>query len=269
VLAPLSTLAPILLGWIERRQQWDQVLRSSALCLGIDLIEHASPASHSVLDSVMPHLLECVTNANPSLRQPAAYSMGVLAEHGGEKFAPHIPAAVRMLVAVASAPGAREDSAAFATDNAVSSLVKLARYRPLNVDVEALMTSALAFMPFKADGMEACLVHGWLIEGIASMAPQWVGPTGARLTAAVSCLARAIIAHHANVETNKNAAAAEDEEEGDDDEEPLFEDAAIAALPRVGAAVKTGPHAAAFAAACGSLPKKERAALAAYGFPCA
>lgn len=269
VLSAPHGLGGTVLSWLDKRADWDRQLRSAAICLGDDLIEHASPASHSILPVFVPHVLECCRSKHVTLRQPATYGIGILAQYGGEAFLQHIPTAVRELMAVASAPDAKVDDNIFATDNAVSSLIKLAKYRQGSpgVDTEGIMAAALAYLPFKADAIEGCLVHGWMVEALASMDPFWFGPGASRAQPFMSALGRALASHKANVEANKQAAEeAEDDEEGAEDEEELIEKKHIAMLPGIAAAIKSAPFAAQFSALFASLSKKEKAAFTHYGF---
>jgi hypothetical protein len=39
------------------------------------------------------------------------------------------------------------------------------------------MRGVLAYLPIKSDGIEARLVHGWMVDGLAALDPLWVCPS--------------------------------------------------------------------------------------------
>jgi hypothetical protein len=164
---------------------------------------------------------------------------------------------------VLAAPDARSEEKASGTDNVLSSLVKIAKFRggSAGVDSEAIMTAALKYIPLKNDAIEARLVHGWLVDGVASADPLWMGAGGARGRELISALGRALFAHErAMAEGGGQRAgagtAADPDDDEDDDGEPLFEDATLARLPGIAAALKAGPMAGAVAAVIASLSRK-------------
>jgi hypothetical protein len=233
------------------------------------------------LSTFLPHLLAAGQSDDPFVRQPALYGIGVCAEHGGPSFDSVVPSAVQILTGAVNAPGSRKGANASATDNAVSSLIKMARFRASSpgVDVEGIMKFALAYLPLKDDPVEARIIHKQLVGGLAASDPLWVGPAYARLADAIGALARALIAHKENTGEVGDAAAAaaaaagtlqeaaggdDDEEEGEEDAE-LFDDSTLTQLKAILGALRVSPAAAAVGGIVGTLKKKQQAALAEFG----
>lgn len=88
---------------------------------------------------------------------------------------PHAKALVDALISCVTAPGARKDDAENATDNAISAVVRFALHRrgAPGVDSDALMAGVVAYLPIKADGIEARTIHGLVIDAIANSAWEW------------------------------------------------------------------------------------------------
>jgi hypothetical protein len=259
-----ESLGPALLKWLDVKADLHVPLRASAICLADDLLEFASPGAHVLLPVVLPHLLECAMHAKPLLRHPAVYGLGVAAAHAGAGFDAHVPVASAVLARVLGQADARSEDNEFATDNAVSALVKLAKFRGAAVDGEAIMRAALEYLPIRGDAVEARLVHGWLVAGLRDMDPLWAGAGGARGKELLSALARALAAHEAR--QAGGGGGDEDDDEEEEEEELLFDVATLAALPKVAAAVKAGANAAAVAAVLATLKRRERDAMARVGF---
>ena len=220
---------------------------------------------------LLPHLRECLAHENPLLRQPTAYGIGVCAQHAGDSLAPRVPELFEQLRAVINAEDSRSGEMHGATDNAVSALLKLARFRPQQVSRDSVMPGVLAYLPMREDAIEARLVHSWMVDGLISGDPLWVGAGGSQAPQVLRCVARCLVLHNAR-EVAQNGAddsgADDADEEGDD--ELLFEDASITKLRAFAAAVRANQQQATLVAGVVSvLAAKEAAALKALGFPSA
>jgi hypothetical protein len=256
-----TSLGSYMMPLMSRKDEWDEPMRAAAVCLLDDLVEHASPQAHSLVPMFVPHLIECVLHPNALLRQPATYGVGVCAQFAGEAVAALgcVPALVAKLHQVLSNPDARKGETAGATDNAVSSLLKLARHLPQLVKPDDVMPGVLGYMPLRADDVEARLLHGWLVDGVAASDPFWIGAGGSRASACLRALGRSLSVHAERM----RRAEGDDGAEGDDDDvddEKLFEDDTIAKLSQF---AKSG---ASIAGVLSTLAPKEAAALRAVGF---
>jgi hypothetical protein len=105
------------------------------------------------------------------------YGAGVCALFGGPKFDAYVPGVKDTLIKIVTSPDSRDEENDCATDNAVSSLLKIAMHRSAGpgVYVYQIMVGVLAYLPIKGDGIEARLVHGWLVDGLAANDELWIG----------------------------------------------------------------------------------------------
>lgn len=261
-----KVMYPYVSGFLGEKAAFNEPLRAAAICMVDDVIEHCSPEAHVLVPAVVPAMLEAASkDADPYVRQAACYGLGVCAVHAGDAFVPFAATAAARLYAVVADKAARHEDNLLPTENALSALIKLAKFRGTvaGVDPNAIMAGALAVLPFKADGIEARCVHGWLIGGIASGDPLWVGPDGSRFPAALTALANALVAHKVNMDGA--AAAGDDDEEEEDTDDALILPVHLAQLPAIFAALKAGPQAVAVANLVRGMKKKQQAALAEYG----
>jgi hypothetical protein len=270
----LPALGAYMLGWLDKRADVDVPMRAAAVCLLDDLIEFASPQSHVLLGHFLPVLQECVTHASPLLRQPSTYGVGVCAQHGGDAFAAAVPALFERLVPAIRTEGAREGDMHGATDNAVSALIKLAKFRPALVHAQGVMPGVLAYLPLRADSIEARLVHGWMVDGLAASDPLWCGAGNAQVPALLRALAKTLLLHKQRSSSEAEAAAAggggggdDDEEDDEEDEDPLFEDASLRKLLAFAAHVRADAgRAGAVAGVVSAMRPAEQAVMRAVGF---
>jgi hypothetical protein len=163
-----EAIGPYLMQFLPDRSEGNTALRAAAVCMCDDLIEFASPVAHSLLGVFVPQLVDAMGSSKPALQQPAVYGAGVCAEHAGPAFAQFIPEIMRKLGDVVRAPDSRVGDNENVSDNAVSSIIKMAKFRPEAVDRNALMSMALSYIPLKADGIEGRLVHGWMVDGLVA-----------------------------------------------------------------------------------------------------
>eukprot|EP00501_MAST-03F_sp_TOSAG23-6_P001448 GSMAST32.ASY1.ANO1.1505.1 assembled CDS len=109
-------------------------LATAALCIADDIIEYCMPGAAVLVPSVVPYMLNGANSPDPELRQSAVYGLGVCAERGGSAFTPaQATEASSRLVAVVTAPNAREGDNACASDNAITAVAKLFLHRGTTV----------------------------------------------------------------------------------------------------------------------------------------
>ena len=103
--------------------------RTAGICIVDDVIEHCGAETQPLIPTFLPFLMQALEDDEPSIRQCAAYGVGVLAEHGGDAFTQSVPDALQLLGAMVSTEGAREEDNAGATDNAVKAIMLLCKFR--------------------------------------------------------------------------------------------------------------------------------------------
>ena len=219
-----------------------------------------------LLPQFIPVLIECTKTENSLLLQPTVYGIGICSQHAGDQIAAAVPQFVDGLRAVVSAPGARDGDIECATDNAVSALIKLARFRPSQVSAEHVIPSVLAYLPMKGDSIEARLIHGWLVDGILSSDPFWIGAGGVHAAHAMRSFAKVLTLH---LKRAAQAAKAENEDNNEDEEEdvdPLLDEESIAKMRTFAIAIKNSPQAANVAGILSTMSLKEVQALRSVGF---
>jgi hypothetical protein len=208
-----------------------------------------------------------MTHDNPILRQAALYGSGVLAEFGGPEITPMAADFVERIVSIVTSDGAREGEMESATDNAVSALVKFARFRSAEVDSDMIMNGVVAYLPIRGDGIEARNVHGQMIRGLATADPFWIGAGGGRVPAILLALAKGIRQHLINTDDDcdPDESLGETAQYGED----LFEeegDGSLAELRSIVAGVVHSPQAAAVAQIIGGMDKHLQTVMTSYGF---
>lgn len=219
---PLTdSLAPYLLDYLEDATPFQQPMRSAAICLCDDVLEHCGEAAHGIMPRFMPSALASLESDDIFQVQCAAYGLGVAGAFGGDGFLPFVTSSLAGLYKLVMRKRARGAEFAFSTENAVSALYKIARARRgvAGVDEDAIMNGVLAFLPFKADDVEARLMHGWLIDGIIGHDDLWLGKDGSRVGAAIRALADALIVHKENMSGEGKEEAAGGAGDDDDDED--------------------------------------------------
>jgi hypothetical protein len=223
-----------------------------------------------LIDLAVPHVLEGIASPNNIFRHPSAYAVGVFAQYGGAALTrAHIDQLVPALMEASVEPGAREGDMDAATDNAISSLIKLVRFRPSDVDAEGIMSGVVNFLPLMSDQVEAKLVHGWMIQGLLEADPLWMGEGASRVPTIITAIAKALRQHRVNTHdgTDPDFAAGEAYTENE-----LFEEDGegnIPAITALAAAVRASPQANAIASLVRGLGKHECAVMAEFGFPVA
>jgi hypothetical protein len=213
-------------------------------------------------------LIECTKPGNSLLLQPVVYGIGICAQHAsGDQFTNAVPALVEGLRSVVGAPDARDGEVESATDNAVSALIKLARFRPTQVNAEHIMPSVLAYLPMKGDGIEARLIHSWLVDGILSSDPFWIGTGGANAPQALRSFARTLTLHLKRAAQAAAEENAEEDEESEEDTDPVLEEDSIAKMRSFATStLKNSPQAAYIAGIMSTMSPKEVQALKSIGF---
>lgn len=138
-------------------------LRLAGMCIYIDLLEFGGMLGTGVASALAPILVEFLLGKDEEARQTGAYGVGVLAQHGGEALMRALLAEVMPLLLALILPPAEEKAAAAAEaknwedvdgndedffdddtngcvrDNAISSVLRLCRYRRNMFDAQQLL----------------------------------------------------------------------------------------------------------------------------------
>uniref|UniRef100_A0A8C9ZND5 Karyopherin (importin) beta 3 n=1 Tax=Sander lucioperca TaxID=283035 RepID=A0A8C9ZND5_SANLU len=158
--------------WADR--QW-------GLCIFDDVVEHCSPASFKYAEYFLRPMLQSLCDTSPEVRQAAAYGVGVMAQYGGENYRPFCTEAIPLLVRVIQAADSRSKENVNATENCISAVGKVMRFRPECVNVNEILPHWLSWLPLNEDKEEAVHTFDFLCDLIESNNPIVLGPDNANL----------------------------------------------------------------------------------------
>ena len=152
-------LVPVLRGMLAPPDS--PALTHKALCTLCGGFEFSPAIAARNADEILPHFVRAARNtASVPLRQAGVYSLGVAAVSLGDAFAPQVPACLAVLREAITSPGAHDEDALVATDNAVSAVVKIAHAFAAHLDMADTMAFVVAALPLRADSIEGVLCHG-------------------------------------------------------------------------------------------------------------
>ena len=228
-------------------------LRLAAMCIYIDLLEFGGKLGTGVASALAPILVEFLRGEDEDARQTGAYGVGVLAQHGGEALTPALLAEVMPLLLALILPPDEEKAAAAAAaaaaeeikwgnmdgndedvfdddadgcvrDNAISSVLRLCRYRRNMFDAQQLLQrGALTWLPLRDDLREAHSCHAQFVEWAASGDPALFGAQGEHLRAVVGVLVSLMVDTRSDVERAAEARLVEDGD-AEEEEDKIFEE---------------------------------------------
>jgi hypothetical protein len=158
--------------------------RRIAVCVFDDVMEHASENGASVryLDGFVGPCFAGCADPDADVRQASVYGVGVMAQRLGQHFTPHVPNALRALAGVISAPDARSEEFASATENAISALGKLLEFQNGAVaDPAGAYAVWLEQLPLTEDVVEAREAHAQLVRMLEAGDPNVLGGNRERL----------------------------------------------------------------------------------------
>uniref|UniRef100_A0A671UIF1 Karyopherin (importin) beta 3 n=1 Tax=Sparus aurata TaxID=8175 RepID=A0A671UIF1_SPAAU len=158
--------------WADR--QW-------GLCIFDDVVEHCSPLSFKYAEYFLRPMVQSLGDSSPEVRQAAAYGVGVMAQYGGENYRPFCTEAIPLLVRVIQAADSRSKENVNATENCISAVGKVMRFRPECVNVSEILPHWLSWLPLNEDKEEAVHTFDFLCDLIESNNPIVLGPDNSNL----------------------------------------------------------------------------------------
>ncbi|XP_023822132.1 importin-5 [Oryzias latipes] len=179
VLPWFEQLLQLIVQLISSAQPWAD--RQWGLCIFDDVVEHCSPASFKYAEYFLQPMLQSLCDKSPEVRQAAAYGVGVMAQFGGDNYRPFCSEALPLLVTVIQAPDSRSKENVNATENCISAVGKLMRFRPECVNVNEVLPHWLGWLPLNEDKEEAVHTFDFLCDLIESNNPIVLGPDNANL----------------------------------------------------------------------------------------
>ncbi len=146
-----------------------------------DMVEHLGPSyfAPDQYQIIVQTVCQFANNKSASLRQAAAYGIGVIAQHGGDAFAPHIQMCLSSLESAinyemsgkVNTKKSKSTQFYHARDNAIASLGKVLKYQKnlikQNQEIYTqLATRWISLLPITHDIEEAQLQFEFLAEFI-------------------------------------------------------------------------------------------------------
>uniref|UniRef100_A0A8D3E823 TOG domain-containing protein n=1 Tax=Scophthalmus maximus TaxID=52904 RepID=A0A8D3E823_SCOMX len=179
VLPWFEQLLQLIVQLICPNRQWAD--RQWGLCIFDDVVEHCSPSSFKYAEYFLRPMLQSLCDSSPEVRQAAAYGVGVMAQYGGENYRPFCTEAIPLLVRVIQAADSRAKENVNATENCISAVGKVVRFRPECVNVNEVLPHWLSWLPLNEDKEEAVHTFDFLCDLIESNNPIVLGPENANL----------------------------------------------------------------------------------------
>ncbi|KAG9262144.1 importin-5 [Astyanax mexicanus] len=158
--------------WADR--QW-------GLCIFDDVIEHCSPSSFKYAEYFLRPMIQSLCDTSPEVRQAAAYGIGVMAQFGGESYRPFCTEAIPLLIGVIQAAESKAKENVNATENCISAVGKVMRYRPECINVNEVLPHWVSWLPLNEDKEEAVHTFNYLCDLIECNNPVVLGPDNTNL----------------------------------------------------------------------------------------
>ncbi|XP_039601355.1 importin-5 [Polypterus senegalus] len=179
VLPWFEQLLQLIVNLICPHRPWPD--RQWGLCIFDDVIEHCSPASFKYAEYFLRPMLQSLCDSSPEVRQAAAYGIGVMAQNGGENYRPFCTEAIPLMVGVIQAADSKDKANINATENCISAVGKVMKFRPECVNVNEVLPHWLSWLPLKEDKEEAVHTFSFLCDLIESNNPVVLGPENANI----------------------------------------------------------------------------------------
>ncbi|XP_023570964.1 importin-5 [Octodon degus] len=187
VLPWFEQLLPLIVNLICPHRPWPD--RQWGLCIFDDVIEHCSPASFKYAEYFLRSMLQYVCDNSPEVRQAAAYGLGVMAQFGGDNYRPFCTEALPLLVRVIQSGDSKTKENVNATENCISAVGKIMKFKPDCVNVEEILPHWLSWLPLHEDKEEAVQTFSYLCDLIESNHPIVLGPNNTNLPKIFSIIA--------------------------------------------------------------------------------
>nr|XP_033804302.1 importin-5 [Geotrypetes seraphini] len=187
VLPWFEQLLPLIVNLICPHRPWPD--RQWGLCIFDDVVEHCSPSSFKYIEYFLRPMLQSVCDNSPEVRQAAAYGIGVMAQFGGDNYRPFCTEALPLLVRVIQSADSKTKENINATENCISAVGKIMKFRPDSISVEEVLPHWLSWLPLHEDKEEAVHTFSYLCDLIESNNPIVLGPNNSNLPKIFSIIA--------------------------------------------------------------------------------
>ncbi|XP_050306794.1 importin-5 [Anthonomus grandis grandis] len=169
-------------GWADR--QW-------GLCVFDDVIEFTGPACSKYQGFFLEPLAVYVRDKSCEVRQAAAYGWGVLAQYGGEQFAPELAKIMPTLVEIINDPESKDIRNINATENVISAVTKILKYNNSQINVNELIPIWFSWLPVVEDSDEAPHIYGYMCDLIEQNHQAVIGVNNANIPKIIQIISEA------------------------------------------------------------------------------
>ncbi|OBA23195.1 ARM repeat-containing protein [Metschnikowia bicuspidata var. bicuspidata NRRL YB-4993] len=139
-------------------------IKLCGLCIICDVLEHAGPEFNQ-LDYLRYIAVDCLTSSQASIRQAAAYAMGVAAQYGGNNYMEICVQTLPNLFKIATFPDARAEENINATENCIAAIPKIcANFSASIADLDKVLHEWISLLPIVQDDEAAAFAYGFLAD---------------------------------------------------------------------------------------------------------
>jgi len=174
----------------------DQACKIFALCSIADFVRYCMQHTYEVVvkNNMWSHVLRYCNDEDPDVRRAATYVVGVVAQYGGDIYTSVVSSSecIGTLHKAITIPNAKSDVNILATENAISAIGKILRYRFDNIqpnDRDMLLQQWLSWLPITKDDLECLFIYDFLCVLIESNNPVVLGQNKANIPFLTNILA--------------------------------------------------------------------------------
>lgn len=169
-----------------------------------DMVQYCGERSAPFKDSFVPKVSGYLVSPEPSIRQAAAYIIGVCAQYAPSTYGDVCVSSLETFFQVVSIPDAQSDENQTATENASAAIAKILHAFSANMpNLETYLANWLRTLPIIVDDEAAAFSYRFLSHLIDTNSPVVSGPSN--IPVVVDNVVRAL--HHKSI-SGKTAAAA-------------------------------------------------------------
>ncbi|KAK4879979.1 hypothetical protein RN001_008125 [Aquatica leii] len=182
-------IAPHFINLLDPSRPWAD--HQWGICVFDDVIEFTGPACVKYQTVFLQPLAVYIKDKSAEVRQAAAYGWGVLAQFGGDQFTGELANITPHLVEIINHPEARETRNINATENAISAVTKIMKYRPTALNLDEILPVWFNWLPVVEDSVEAPHIYGYLCDLIEQNHPTILGPGNGNIPKILNIFAEA------------------------------------------------------------------------------
>lgn len=180
---------------LEQNRPWSDL--QWGICLWDEIIEFTGTQSWQFHQFFLPTFVQAVHHQQPDVRQAVVYGIGVAAMKGGPEYNQILSDFVGPLIQLIEAPDSKSEENNLCTENAISAITKIMKYRPECLPpalggIDALIVRWLGWLPICDDTVETEHVYGYLCDLIEANNPVVIGPDNSNLPRIVRAIAESM-----------------------------------------------------------------------------